>query len=174
MDKGLIFQYYREDVLHIRIDDVFPYLGQESTHLNGEEIVGRFNPDTGAVENLEIILFMEWILKEGYIDMYLTPYPDGSEWDMWSEDDRRLTLRYDKPTDTLSVEIDGARPYSSQKCGRVGEDDVSVRYNPNTGKAESFDIPFFYKRMWSQEPLRVDLTPNALSDGASAAAHAVG
>ena len=157
----LTLLYYREGVLHIDIDDIWPYTGQESTFLNGDEIVARCNPDTGAVENLELYVFTEWILKEGYIEMYLTPYPDCSEWDKWSPNDRRLTLRYDKPTDTLSVEIDGARPYAGQTCRRVGDDDVSVRFNPDTGKAESFDIPFFYKRMESQEPLRVDLTPAA-------------
>ena len=170
MDSSLIFQYYREGVLHIRIDDVYPYLGQESNFLNDQEIVARFNPDTGAVENLELYVFTAWILKEGYIDMYLTPFPEAMEADNWSEDDRRLTLRYDKPTDTLSVEIDGARPYAGQTCRRVGDDDVSVRFNPDTGKAESFDIPFFYKRMESQEPLKVDLTP----DAEIAAAQAVG
>ena len=169
MDSSLIFQYYREGVLHIRIDDVFPYLGQESNILNGDDIVARFNPDTGAVENLELYVFTDWILKEGYIDMHLTPYYGSLEWGKWSPEDGRLTLRYDKPTDTLTVEIDGARPYSAQKRRCVGDDDVSVRYNPTTGKAESFDIPFFYKRMWSQEPLRVDLTP----DSEIAAAHAV-
>ena len=169
MDTSLTLLYYREDVLHVDIDDVDNYLGQESNHLNGSEVVARFNPDTGAVENLEIILFMEWIKKERYIDMYLTPYYGSLEWGEWSPEDGRLTLRYDKPADMLSVELDGARPYPAQKRRRVGDDDVSVRYNPTTGKAESFDIPFFYKRMWSQEPLRVDLTP----DSEIAAAHAV-
>ena len=170
MDTSLTLLYYREDVLHVDINDIWPYAGQESNHLNGSEVVARFNPDTGAVENLEIILFMEWIKKERYIDMYLTPYYGSLEWGKWSPEDGRLTLRYDKPTDTLSVELDGARSYSAQKRRRVGDDDVSVRYNPTTGKAESFEIPFFYKRMWSQEPLRVDLTP----DAEIAAAQAVG
>ena len=74
MGIGLTFPYYREDVMHVDIDDVGNYLGQESNHLNGDGIVGRFNLDAGAVENLELILFMERALKEGYIDMYLTPY----------------------------------------------------------------------------------------------------
>ena len=169
MDFCLTFLYYREDVMHVDIDDVDNYLGQESNHLKGDEVVARFNPDTGAVENLEIVFFMERILKEGCIDMYLTPYYGALRWGEWSPSDGRITLRYDKPTDTLTVEIDGARPYSAQKRRCVGDDDVSVRYNPTTGKAESFDIPFFYKRMWSQETLRVDLTP----DSEIAAAHAV-
>ena len=84
-------------------------------------MVARFNPDTGAVENLEIILFMEWIKKERYIDMYLTPYYGSLEWGEWSPEDGRLTLRYDKPADTLSVELDGARPYPAQKRRRVGD-----------------------------------------------------
>ena len=170
MVGSLIFQYYREGVLHIRIDDMYPYLGQESNFLNDQEIVARFNPDTGAVENLELYVFTAWILKEGCIDMYLTPYYGNLKWGEWTPDDRRLTLRYDKPSDTLSVEIDGARPYAEQTCRRVEGDDVLVRFNPDTGKAESFDIPYFYKRMESQEPLRVDLTP----DAEIAAAQAVG
>ena len=161
MDFCLTLLYFREDILHVDINVGGTYLGQESNHLKGDDIVARFNPDTGAVENLEIIFFMERILTEGYIDMYLTPYYGNLKWGEWSPSDRRLTLRYDKVTDTLSVEIDGARPYAGQTCRRVGDDDVSVRFNPDTGKAESFDIPFFYKRMESQEPLRVDLTPDA-------------
>ena len=170
MDRTLTLLYYREGVLHIDIDDVWPYAGQESNHLNGDDIVARFNPDTGAVENLELFIFTDWILGEGYIDMYLTPYYGNLKWGEWSPEDGRLTLRYDKPTDTLSVEIDGARPYAAQTCRRVEDDDVLVRFNPDTGKAESFDIPFFYKRMESQEPLRVDLTP----DAETATAQAVG
>ena len=160
MDRSLTFQYYREGVLHIDIDDVRPYLGQESNSINGYDVVGRFNSVTGAVENLELFTFTEWILRDGYIDIYLTPYPDALEWDNQGPDDRRLTLRYHRTTDTLSVEIDGARPHSAQNR-RIGADDVLVRFNPTSGKVESFDIPSFYERMASQEPLKVDLTPEA-------------
>ena len=88
MDDSLTLLYYREGVLHIDINDVRPYVGQESNFLNGQEVVGRFNPDTGAVENLELYVFTDWILKEGYIDMYLTPFPEAMGVGNWSEDDR--------------------------------------------------------------------------------------
>jgi hypothetical protein len=42
------------DILYV--DKVQPYADQDSDEL-GDEIVARFNPTTGAVENLEILFF---------------------------------------------------------------------------------------------------------------------
>ena len=67
--------------------------------------------------------------------MYLTPYCGTLRWGEWRPSDGRLTLRYAKVTDTLSVEIDGARTYAAQKRQRVGDDNVSLRVNHMTGNA---------------------------------------
>jgi len=61
MDKGLIFKYDREaDILHI--DRCTPYAEQESEEL-GDEIIARLNPNTGQVENLEVLFFSTRLLR---------------------------------------------------------------------------------------------------------------
>lgn len=54
-DRRLVFRYDQEgDILYI--DQCPPYAEQESEEI-GDEIVARLNPDSGAVENLEILFF---------------------------------------------------------------------------------------------------------------------
>ncbi|MBE9068217.1 DUF2283 domain-containing protein [Leptolyngbya cf. ectocarpi LEGE 11479] len=51
----LIFRYDQEgDILYI--DQCDPYAEQESEEI-GDEILARLNPESGAVENLEILFF---------------------------------------------------------------------------------------------------------------------
>ena len=51
----LIVRYDKEsDILYI--DQCIPYQEQESEEI-GDEIVARLNPESGAVENLEILFF---------------------------------------------------------------------------------------------------------------------
>lgn len=53
MAAHLTFTYDREaDILHI--DTCPPYAEQESEE-RGDEVVVRLNPETGAVENLEVL-----------------------------------------------------------------------------------------------------------------------
>ena len=74
MAKSLTFAYDRiGDILSIDFDGVRPYAEQESDHLNGDEIVARFNPVTGEVENLEILFFNARMQKEGHLTLDLTP-----------------------------------------------------------------------------------------------------
>ncbi|WP_088891248.1 DUF2283 domain-containing protein [Leptolyngbya ohadii] len=55
MDKNLIFRYDKVgDILYI--DTCPPYADQETEEL-GDEIIARLNPDSGAIENLEILFF---------------------------------------------------------------------------------------------------------------------
>ncbi len=55
MDARLTFHYDRTgDILYINKCE--PYLGQES-EMHDDEIVVRLNPQTNAVENLEILFF---------------------------------------------------------------------------------------------------------------------
>jgi uncharacterized protein YuzE len=61
MGQKLKFIYDREaDILHI--DKCSPYPEQESEEL-GDEIIARLNPETGAVENLEVLFFSTRLLR---------------------------------------------------------------------------------------------------------------
>jgi uncharacterized protein YuzE len=62
MEKGLIFQYDRQaDILYI--NEVQPYAEQESNEL-GDEIIARYNPETGEIENFEILFFSTRLLRQ--------------------------------------------------------------------------------------------------------------
>jgi len=61
MDSNLTFKYDREaDILYI--SKFSPYPEQESEEL-GDEVVARLNPDTGEVENLEVLFFSTRLLR---------------------------------------------------------------------------------------------------------------
>jgi uncharacterized protein YuzE len=53
MAEKMIFKYDREaDILYI--NKRAPYAEQESEEL-GDDVIARFNPDTGDVENVEVL-----------------------------------------------------------------------------------------------------------------------
>jgi uncharacterized protein YuzE len=55
MDQNLTFRYDQVgDILYI--DVCSPYPEQESEEI-GDEVIARFNPHSGEVENLEILFF---------------------------------------------------------------------------------------------------------------------
>ncbi len=55
MDKNLTFRYDKVgDILYI--DTCPPYAEQDSEEI-GDEIIARFHPESGAIENLEILFF---------------------------------------------------------------------------------------------------------------------
>ncbi|MBI4506321.1 MAG: DUF2283 domain-containing protein [Chloroflexi bacterium] len=55
MDARLRFTYDREaDILYI--DTCAPYSEQESAEL-GDDVVARIHPQTGEIENLEVLFF---------------------------------------------------------------------------------------------------------------------
>jgi uncharacterized protein YuzE len=61
MAAKLSFKYDREaDILHI--DKCPPYPEQESEEL-GDEVVARLNPETGAIENMEVLFFSTRLLR---------------------------------------------------------------------------------------------------------------
>lgn len=62
METKLTFQYDRDvDILYINTCE--PYPEQESEELD-DEIIARFNPDTGEIENLEVLFFSTRLLRE--------------------------------------------------------------------------------------------------------------
>ncbi len=67
MEATLKFKYDREaDILHI--DKCPPYREQESEELP-DEIVARLNPNTGEVENLEVLFFSTRLLRSDLFEL---------------------------------------------------------------------------------------------------------
>ncbi len=61
MGAKLSFKYDREaDILHI--DKCPPYPAQESEEL-GDEVIARLNPETGEIENMEVLFFSTRLLR---------------------------------------------------------------------------------------------------------------
>ena len=70
MAAKLRFKYDREaDILHI--DKCLPYAEQESEELP-DEIVARLNPNTGEVENLELLFFTTRLLRADLFELPVT------------------------------------------------------------------------------------------------------
>lgn len=58
----MTFQYDRDaDILYINTCE--PYPEQESEELD-DEIIARFNPNIGEIENLEVLFFSTRLLRE--------------------------------------------------------------------------------------------------------------
>jgi uncharacterized protein YuzE len=67
MEKKLTFQYDRAaDILYI--STVPPYAAQESEEL-GDDVIARLNPDTGEVENLEVLFFSTRLLRNELFEL---------------------------------------------------------------------------------------------------------
>jgi uncharacterized protein YuzE len=70
MEAKLRFKYDREaDILHI--DKCPPYAEQESEELP-DEIVARLNPNTGEVENFEVLFFTTRLLRADLFELPVT------------------------------------------------------------------------------------------------------
>lgn len=70
MGAKLIFKYDREgDILHINKRP--PYPEQESEEL-GDEVIARLNPETGEVENLEVLFFSTRLLRDDLLELPIT------------------------------------------------------------------------------------------------------
>jgi len=54
------------DVLYV--DKCSPYAEQESDEI-GDEIIARFNPDSGAIENLEVLFFFKRLMKSETLEL---------------------------------------------------------------------------------------------------------
>jgi uncharacterized protein YuzE len=70
MASRLTLQYDRVgDILYI--ETCPPYPEQESDELD-DEIIARFNPETGQVESLEILFFSRRLLNGGVCELPVT------------------------------------------------------------------------------------------------------
>ncbi len=67
MEARLSFKYDREaDILYI--DTVQPYPLQETEEL-GDEVIARLNPETGEIENLEVLFFSTRLMQREWFDL---------------------------------------------------------------------------------------------------------
>ncbi|MGD1908446.1 MAG: DUF2283 domain-containing protein [Leptolyngbyaceae cyanobacterium] len=67
MDKNLAFRYDQVgDILYV--DLCPPYAEQESEEI-GDEIIARFNPESNAMENLEILFFSKRFADQSLFEL---------------------------------------------------------------------------------------------------------
>ncbi len=67
MEAKLIFKYDREaDILYINKRP--PYPEQESEEL-GDDLIARINPETGEVENIEVLFFSTRLLRDDLFEV---------------------------------------------------------------------------------------------------------
>lgn len=72
MATNLTFQYDRDaDILYVNTCP--PYPEQESEELD-DEIIARFNPDTGNIENLEVLFFSTRLLREELLHLPISAH----------------------------------------------------------------------------------------------------
>lgn len=70
MGAKLTFKYDRDaDILYI--NKCAPYASQESEEL-GDEVIARLNPQTGEVENLEVLFFSTRLLRSDLFELPVT------------------------------------------------------------------------------------------------------
>jgi hypothetical protein len=70
MAAKLTFKYDREaDIL--RIDKCVPYAEQESEEV-GDEVIARLNPQTGDIENIEVLFFSTRLLRSDLFELPVT------------------------------------------------------------------------------------------------------
>ncbi len=70
MEAKLIFKYDREGhTLHI--DKCPPYAEQEYEEL-GDDVIARLNPETGQIENLEVLFFSTRLLRSDFLELPIT------------------------------------------------------------------------------------------------------
>lgn len=67
MEEKLKLRYDRTaDILYV--DKCSPYAEQESEELE-DEVVARLNPETGEVENLEVLFFSTRLLRSDLVEL---------------------------------------------------------------------------------------------------------
>ncbi len=70
MGKEMIFSYDRTaDILYINFTE--PYPEQETEEL-GDDVIARLNPDTGDVENMEVLFFSTRLLRNELFKLPIT------------------------------------------------------------------------------------------------------
>ena len=73
MANGQLKIHYERigDILYV--DKCSPYSEQESDEI-GHEIIARFNPDSGAIENLEVLFFSKRLMESETLELPIEIY----------------------------------------------------------------------------------------------------
>ena len=147
MGETLTIEYDRQgDFLFI--DLCRPYAEQDSNEI-GESLLARFNLETREIETVEVLFFFSWLEKEDEIHIPVNailwpadvmPQNDTKV----SPSDATLTIKYDQPADTLSLEH--LPPHPGQIPREIYEG-VLAGLNPDTGEIEGLEIHSFKARM---------------------------
>ena len=74
----MTFQYNNRDADILYINICEPYPEQESEELD-DEIIARFNPETGEIENLEVLFFSTRLLREEMFQLPISAHLQLSE-----------------------------------------------------------------------------------------------
>lgn len=70
MGKEMTFNYDRTaDILYINLTD--PYPEQETKEL-GDDVIARLNPETGNIENMEVLFFSTRLLRNEILKLPVT------------------------------------------------------------------------------------------------------
>ena len=148
MGERLIIEYDQiGDFLFM--DVCRPYAEQDSDGID-DEILARFNLETGEIETIEVLFFKSRLKQEGEVRIPVSATlrlasagaPEASA--QPPSVDEALTIKYDHDDDTLT--IDQRRPYPGQAEGEIDEG-VTARMNAGTGDIENLAIRSFKARL---------------------------
>ena len=146
MGETLTIEYDKiGDILFI--DECRPYAEQDSNEI-GESLLARFNLETGEIETIEVLFFFSWLKKEGEIRIPVSAAMRPANTALLattapSSGDATLTIRYDQPADTLTLEQNP--PHPGQDRREICEG-VSAGTNAETGEIECLEIRSFKAR----------------------------
>ena len=130
------------------LDVCKPYAEQDSDGL-GDDIVARFNLETGEIETVEILFFFHRVKKENEISIPVSASlrpANGAAMDATapSAANAPMTIKYGHDSDTLTLYLREPSPgqIEAEIC-----DGVLARLNPESGEIESLAIHPFKARV---------------------------
>ncbi len=158
MATGLTLEYSNQaDVLCIL--KCPPYIGQQTTEID-DFVIARMNPKMPEIEYLEILLFFRRLEQYGQLNLPTaatlhpanTPTPEAPT--PPSAKNTPLTIKYNHPTDTLT--INQRHPNPSQTKTQLTKG-VSARTNPATNQIETLEIQNFKARAKKDCEIRIPI-----------------
>ncbi len=158
MGEKLIIRY-DEIGSFLFLEVCHPYAEQDSDMID-DAVVARFNLKTGEMESIEILFFESWLKKEGEIRIPVTaalhpnntsapeslPHPSATN--------TPLTIKYNHPTDTLT--INQRHPHPNQTKTQLTKG-ISARTNPATNQIENLEIQNFKARAKNDGEIRIPI-----------------
>ena len=147
MGETLTFEY---DVIgdFLFLDVCKPYANQDSDGL-GDDIVARFNLETGEIETVEILFFYYRVNKENEIRIPISASlrpANGDAMDATapSAANAPMTIKYGHDSDMLALYLrePGPGQIEAEIC-----DGATARLDPDTGEIESLTVCSFKARV---------------------------